>query len=123
MPEPNLSDFLEVTADQYRADASAGERWACPRRRCCRIVLVRPHPPPEAAFRLTSLWDISAEGIGLLLARSLEPGAVLDVHFRHAGIADRQARVVHAVSRSGGWHVVCLLDRPFTAAEAKVLEL
>jgi hypothetical protein len=117
MPEHNC------TSDDPSAALDPNETRTRPRRLCGRIVLVRPRGTTETAFRPTSLWDISADGIGLFLARPCEPGAVLEVRFRHPAIADRQARVVHTVGKPGGWQVGCLLDRPFDENESKVLEL
>ena len=116
-------DFLEVRSDHYRTDAPQLERRERPRRRCCRIVLMRPHQSPENRFRLTSTWDISEDGIGLLVDRPVEAGSILDVRFRHLAIADREARVIHSTWESGGWHVGCLLDRPFDDTECEVLDL
>jgi hypothetical protein len=93
------------------------------RRLCGRIVLVRPCGAPEAAFRLTSVLDLSSDGIGLLLARPSELGAVFEVRFRHPAVADRQAQVIHVAGKNGGWHIGCLLDRPFSDAEAEVVEV
>jgi hypothetical protein len=87
------------------------------------IVLVRPHGAAESTFRFTSTWDISEDGIGLLMDRHVEVGTVLDVRFRHLAVADRTVRVVHTGLKTGGWHVGCLLDRPFNDIESQVLQL
>jgi hypothetical protein len=45
------------------------------------------------------------------------------VRFRHLAVDDRAARVVHTGLKTGGWHVGCLLDRPFNEVESNVLQL
>jgi hypothetical protein len=119
----SLLDLLEVKADRYRTDADPAERRVRPRRRCCRIVLMRPNSASEDDFRLTSTWDISEEGIGLMVDRPLEAGTILEVRFRHISVADREARVIYSMWVCGGWHVGCLLDRPFDYAECEALDL
>jgi hypothetical protein len=117
-----MSEHSNAT-DEPSAEAALDEARTQARRLCGRIVLVRPRGAEEAAFQLTSVWDLSADGIGLFLPRPVEEGAVFEVRFRHPAVADRQAQVVHLADKTGGWHAGCLLDRPFSDAEAEVLEL
>jgi hypothetical protein len=67
--------------------------------------------------------DISAEGIGLLLANPTELEAVLHLRLPHAAGIDRTAMVIHATARYEGWLVGCAFDRPLDETEIEGLLL
>jgi len=69
--------------------------------------------------------NISCEGIGLLLGRRFEPGALLSIELTES-TGDRQrlllARVAHATQQADGkWLVGCTLVNPVTEEEIQVL--
>jgi hypothetical protein len=69
--------------------------------------------------------DVSAGGIGLLLGRQFQPGAVLAVELPATARAAPRlllARVIHATPEAGGgWHVGCGLVYPFREDELAAL--
>lgn len=69
--------------------------------------------------------DISTSGIGLLLGRRFEPGALLSIEVMDRSEGQMRlllARVAHATARpGGGWLVGCALVNPLTDEEVAAL--
>ena len=76
---------------------------------------------PQAAYQPGTVWDVSATGISLFLDQALEPGELLDVTFRHLGIRDRTAAVIHVTAQGQGWRVGCKLNEPLSPREIHAL--
>src|SRR5262249_32247166 len=86
------------------------ERRSQPRRSSLYMAFIRDHHRPQGAFQPAMVWDVSAEGIALCLDQALQPGDVLEVTFRHLGIQDRIATVIHATAQGQGWRIGCILE-------------
>ena len=101
----------------FRQDAPSSEsRCHCPR-----LARVRPQHWPKGLARLSIVRNVSTNGIGLFLTRTLEPGTFVDVELRSRFIVNRVAQVVHATKEEGGWLIGCTLDNPLSASELEAL--
>jgi PilZ domain len=81
-------------------------------------------PGVEAAPRLASLHDLSANGVGLLVERPVTPGMVLVLEVLTWGgaILRLVARVAHASPWTADrWLIGCALYRPLAARELESL--
>ena len=88
---------------------------------CPRLARVRPQNWPKGLARLSIVRNVSTNGIGLFLTRTLEPGTFVDVELRSRFIVNRVAQVVHATKEEGGWLIGCTLDNPLSASELEAL--
>lgn len=86
----------------------------------CQTLSTRRESDWNAAIR-----DISRTGIGLLLGRRFEPGALLSVEVMDPSEGQTRllvARVVHATARAeGGWLIGCALAHALTDDEVASL--
>lgn len=101
------------------------ERRACVRlesqaRGSCQSLSMQREADWEAKVR-----DISCTGVGLLLPRRFEPGALLTIELTEAAEGRRRlllARVARAVPQSEGhWLIGCTLANPLTEDEVHLL--
>ena len=103
-----------------QAERRASVRYRSSRKGSCQTLSAHRESCWEATVR-----DISPEGIGLLLPRRFEPGAVLSIELIDAREEQPRlllARVVHATARpEGGWLVGCELVSPLSDEEAQTL--
>lgn len=85
----------------------------------------RLHVAEEKRALRAWVRDISSQGIGLLLARKLEPGTPLIVQIdgkADGALSGLEARVVHATAQAAGeWLVGCALVRGLSAEELQDL--
>ncbi len=86
----------------------------------CQTLSVQRETAWEATVR-----DISCEGIGLLLGRRFEPGALLAIELTEAAEGRKRlllARVAHATQQpEGHWLVGCTLVHPLSEDEVQLL--
>jgi hypothetical protein len=103
-----------------KAERRASVRYRSSLKGSCQTLSAQRETSWEATVR-----DISPEGIGLLLERRFEPGAVLSIDVTDS--RDEQsrlllARVVHATARpEGGWLIGCELISPLSDEEVHAL--
>ncbi len=87
---------------------------------CCQTLSVRRETSWQATVR-----DICPDGIGLLLARRFEPGALLTIEItENTGGRKRLllGRVAHATAwPEGGWLIGCTLLSPLTDDDVRAL--
>jgi hypothetical protein len=111
-PSPGLSAL--------HADRRREERYACALQPFWRVAGEEGAESLPAGVR-----DISASGIGLLLAEPLKPGTVLVISLQaSAGRLSRPlpVRVMHATAQpEGGWLVGCQFVRRLTAQDMAAL--
>jgi hypothetical protein len=101
-----------AAANDLGFDQRIETRYSCPR-----LARVRPRTNPAATDRLSIVRNISANGIGLLLTHTLDPGTLIDVELRSRYIVRRVAKVVHSTKQEGGWLIGCTLDNPLSNHE------
>jgi hypothetical protein len=99
------------------------ERRLQPRLRIRRMAFIQAADDPDAGYQAATLSNISAEGMGLLLAYSVEVGTRYRVQFRHLLVGDRLVEVVHASPAEDGWLVGCKVYMPFSGPELRALLL
>jgi hypothetical protein len=95
------------------------ERRDLPRVFRCKVTARGGVLGPSAA-----ILDLSAQGVGLLIARSLEVGATVHLRFTHAGTPPLAvpARVAYCTGGDNGrWLLGCEFDRPLTGAQLDAL--
>ena len=103
-----------------KAERRVSVRYESSLKGSCQTLSAHRETSWEAVIR-----DISSEGIGLLLVRRFEPGAVLSIELIDS--RDEQprvllARVVHATTRpEGGWLIGCELVSPLSDEEVRSL--
>jgi hypothetical protein len=105
------------------AEVQELERRSSPRWPPGQAAFARYRQAADEPFQLALILDISAEGIGLLLANPIAPGIVLQLRLPHATGIDRTASVIHATAKYEGWLVGCEFDRPLDEAEIEGLLL
>ena len=88
---------------------------------CPRLARVSPQKGPKNLSRLSIVKNISANGIGLLLTRPLDPGTLIDVELRSRSIVTRVALVVHSSKQEDGWLVGCTFNNPLSDPELQQL--
>ena len=99
------------------------QRRASARRRCGRGGTCRALPDGLGDRWLATVRDVSAGGVGLLLPRRFEPGALLAVELPEGGSARSVlAQVAHATAHGGGqWLVGCRFLSPLDEDELRAL--
>lgn len=103
-----------------KAERRASVRYESSLKGSCQTLSVQRETSWEATVR-----DVSPEGIGLLLSRRFEPGALLSIELIDS--RDDQSRlllgrVAHATSRpEGGWLIGCILVSPLTEEDVQAL--
>ncbi len=120
MPDPTAAHTPGPTDPRVHiVDRRRLERLPCPNLPTVRYLL-RPSMRPGVAW----LWDLSAEGVGLLLGHAAEPGATLVLQFpgpRPGATYTQLARVVHATAyQRYAWLVGCRLTPPLRNEELEV---
>lgn len=116
-----LEQVIASTRQQMRTVPTLTERRRHQRRVTSCLAFIRPHDVLDAGYSPANVWDVSEEGIGLLLDYRLPLEEALDISFRHQSIQDRLAIVVHVTKRADGWHIGCRLDQPFTEIELRAM--
>jgi hypothetical protein len=91
------------------------------RYKCPKLARVFPIDSPKSLARLSLVRDLSANGIGLLLTRSMSPGTLMNVELCGRAIINRVARVVHSTRAEEGWIIGCTLDNPLCDQELQEL--
>jgi hypothetical protein len=108
------------------ADFPSPERRTSDRRPCPRRPLIRLLARPNFECLRAGAVNVSAEGIGLVFDRRLEPGTVLAFLLQHSrpGMSRiLSARVVHATPRPDGtWLIGCRLSGPLSDSELRSLQ-
>jgi hypothetical protein len=112
-----MSTLLRQHLAPAQFNPSRFEQRRDSRYRCSKLARVFPTNSPKSLARLSIVRDISANGIGLLLARSLSPGTLINVELSGRVIINRLARVVHSTRTEGGWIIGCTLDNPLSNQE------
>ena len=87
--------------------------------KCPKLARVFPINSPKTLARLSIVRDISANGIGFLLTRSMSPGTLMNVELCGRAIINRVARVVHSTRAEEGWIIGCTLDNPLCDQELR----
>jgi hypothetical protein len=108
------------TTGQNPAERRVSVRYQSSLKGSCQTLSAHRETSWEAVIR-----DISPEGVGLLLSRRFEPGALLNIELTDSGDGQKRlllARVVHATARpEGGWLIGCELISPLTNDEVQAL--
>jgi hypothetical protein len=111
----------DVSLPQGPAIRGGDERRAAARRPCEWHGPTRLIVRHDQAAHWARPHDVSAAGIGLLLAHPLETGGALTIHLRERlerPAAPLSATIVHAgVGPDGVWLIGCAFDRMLTAEE------
>jgi hypothetical protein len=95
------------------------ERHDLPRIFHCRVTARGGALGPSA-----TILDLSARGAGLLIGRSLEVGATVNLRFTRAGAAPLavEARIAYCTGGADGhWVLGCEFVRPLTEAQLDAL--
>jgi hypothetical protein len=95
------------------------ERHDLPRVFRCKVTARGGALGPSAA-----ILDLSAQGVGLLIARPLEAGAAVHLRFTRAGVPSVSvpARVAYCTGDDDGrWLLGCEFDRPLGDAQLDAL--
>ena len=120
MPEPANGSQAEPDANPTPA-----ERRADMRHRPNRYLLIRVLAKPSFQSDRAVIKEISRRNIGLVLARSFEPGTLLAIELQSrltgvSGILTAKVRRV-APEPGGNWFLGCTLSRPLS--DEALLEL
>ena len=116
-----MSTLLHRHAAPAAFTLSRFEQGKVLRCKCPRLARVFPINSPKSLARLSIVRDISENGIGLLLTRSVSPGTLMNVELRARTIMNRVAHVIHSARSEEGWIVGCKLDNPFSQVELQEL--
>jgi hypothetical protein len=116
-----MSTLLSQRPVSAEASDPSIQQRSEPRYHCPRLARVSPQKGPKNLSRLSIVRNISANGIGLLLTRPVEPGTLLDVELRSRSIVTRVAQVVHSSKQEDGWLVGCTLTNPLSDPELQQL--
>lgn len=120
-----MAQSTTVSPPQAGSAVPKGERRACVRlqssaKGSCQSLSMQRETNWDALVR-----DISCSGIGLVLPRRFEPGALLAVELSEAPEGRTRlllARVARAVSQTEGhWLIGCTLANPLTEDEVQLL--
>ncbi len=110
----------QSTAASRKAERRVSVRFQSNAKGSCQTLSVQREAAWEATVR-----NISCEGIGLLLGRRFEPGALLAIELTEAAEGRKRlllARVAHATQQpEGHWLVGCTLVHPLTEDEVQLL--
>ncbi|HTU90181.1 MAG TPA: PilZ domain-containing protein [Gemmataceae bacterium] len=120
-----MTEPITAPTPQAVPAASKGERRASVRlqsnaKGSCQSLSMQRETHWEATVR-----DISCQGIGLLLTRRFEPGALLAIELTEANEERKRlllVRVARAVPQpEGRWLIGCTLANPLTEDEVRLL--
>src|SRR5262245_21175069 len=120
---PDTIDFAPCSVD-------ASPATLAPRRTECReqlrslshrLLVVRYRRDAEAVSESARIWNLSTEGIGLLLGHAIPVGATVHLQFRHRAVEDRGAGVLNAVAEGAAWIINCRLDRLLSPHKLRAL--
>jgi len=104
---------------------SLGNRRASIRYRCAPATIGKVISSDDQEFQLACIVDLSLRGIGMQLARAIEPGRLVIVAIRtNDGLKtiDLSGRVTHCiVTPHDDWQVGCELTTPLTPDELEQL--
>jgi hypothetical protein len=121
----NKLEPIRVEADfRPRRRALVGVRKRAARRYDYPLATPARLSLPDGTKEHCWAHDLSEVGIGLEVARPLEPGTPLLVHLKAAppqGGCQVAARVVHATEVAGGWRVGCAFAQRLTAEQVERL--
>ncbi len=116
-PSASLDAALRNPSGQERRVAV---RHSCGPETYCQMI-----DPADAGVWPAWIRDLSATGIGLLIARRCEPGSVVAIELENSvqGVSPRLvARIIHALEYPNGhWLHGCAFTRPLTDEELQAL--
>lgn len=120
VPEPSTAMTAQSAQAAPDRERRVSVRFESNAKGTCQTLSMHRESSWEATVR-----NISCEGIGLLLGRRFEPGALLSIELTES-TGDRQrlllARVAHATQQAEGkWLVGCTLVNPVTEEEIQAL--
>src|SRR5262245_46360443 len=102
----------------WRSDAAPADRRNAARRQPALGTVCRLASADGEALGTGLVWNLSARGVSLLLARRLEPGTAVRAELVGAGgaVVARGLRVAHASPlRTGDYALGCQFDHDLTA--------
>jgi hypothetical protein len=103
------------------ADRRAAERYPVNNDATCPFL-----SPVAEDYGTVKIRDISMQGIGLLMSRRIEPGALLAVVMANPARGFSKTvlvRVAHVTALAGGFVVGCTFVTPLTYQEMSILVL
>lgn len=120
MPEPTTTITAQSAPAVLKGERRASVRYESNAKGSCQTLSLHRESAWEATVR-----NISCDGIGLLLGRRFEPGALLSIELTESS-QERQrlllARVAHATPQPDGkWLVGCTLLNPLGEDEIQTL--
>lgn len=120
MPPPSTATRVPRVPAPPPAERRATVRYQSTAQGSCQTFPSRRESAWDAAIR-----DISTSGIGLVLGRRFEPGALLSIEVMDRSEGQMRqllARVAHATARrEGGWLIGCSLINSLTDEEVAAL--
>lgn len=120
VPQPSTAITASAAPEAPTRERRASVRFESNAKGTCQTVSVHRESAWEATVR-----NISCGGIGLILGRRFEPGALLSIELTES-IEGRQrlllARVAHATPQpEGKWLIGCTLVNPLDVDEIQAL--
>jgi hypothetical protein len=117
MSEPSVAVNGSAVEGLHKKDRRAKVRHASHHETSCHQMASQPS---DTWWEGATVRDISATGIGLVLQRQVEPGAVLIVGFEDMTQL-LAVRVVHVTPHDTGWFAGCKFTNKLSDAELKAL--
>ncbi|MGH7169262.1 MAG: PilZ domain-containing protein [Gemmataceae bacterium] len=120
MPQPTTAMTAQSAPAALKGERRVSVRFESNTKGSCQTLSIRRESAWEATVR-----NISCEGIGLLLGRRFEPGALLAIELTESSEGQQRlllARVAHATAQPDGkWLIGCILVNPLGEDEIPTL--
>lgn len=117
MSEPSVAVNGSAVEGLRKKERRAKVRHASNQETACHQMASQPS---DAWWEAATVHDISSTGIGLVLQRPVEPGAVLIVGFEDMSQL-LAVRVVHTTPQDTGWFAGCKFTNKLSDAELRAL--
>jgi len=121
MTETRLPSQPDLVIDPDRSSpVSSADRRGAARQYCNRVCFASPNGTATGVAWGARIWDISANGVGLLLGQELGLGTILAIKPRVSG-PDKVllARVVRRNQEDEGWFYGCELTYSLSEKEMR----
>lgn len=120
VPQPTTAMTAQSAPAALKGERRVSVRFESNTKGSCQTLSIRRESAWEATVR-----NISCEGIGLLLGRRFEPGALLAIELTESSEGQQRlllARVAHATAQPDGkWLIGCILVNPLGEDEIPTL--